>query len=345
MIRLIFKKKATLLLIFLSINFAQAQWEKQNSGTDASFRSIHALSKKNVWAGGSRGTILRTKNGGNSWQIIHVEGAETLDFRDIYGVNYKIAYAMSAGNAEDGAAKVFKTIDGGVTWKVVLHRTDKGVFFDSMDFWNENEGILIGDPIDDKPFIMRTLNGGDSWQRIEKDKLPVVLEGEASFASSGTCVVTKANGKAWLNTQSRVLFTPDKGETWQVYQTPFKQGLTSGIFGLHFWNENEGVAVGGDYKNDKQKVDAERRPNVAITQDSGKTWKFLAAAQPYGLKESGWMLPNKNLLLVGTSGTSLLDESKSTWKAIDIESFHAVSCFKDACWAIGGKGNLAKWVK
>lgn len=344
MIRQIFKKKATLLLVFLSINFVQAQWTKQSAGTDASFRSIHALSKKVVWAGGSKGTVLRTLNGGNNWQVIRVKDAESLDFRDIYGVNDKIAYAMSAGDADKGAAKVFKTIDGGETWKVVLNLTEKGIFFDSMDFWNEKEGLLIGDPIDDKPFILRTLDGGVSWNRIDKAKLPAVLEGEASFASSGTCIATKPSGKAWLNTQSRVFFTPDKGETWQVYQTPFKQGLTSGIFGLHFWSETQGIAVGGDYKNDKEKVD-----NVAITQDAGKTWKFLTAAQPDGLKESGWMLPNKSLLLVGTSGTSLLEKDSGTppvaWKAIDNESFHAISCFKDACWAIGGKGNLAKWGK
>jgi photosystem II stability/assembly factor-like uncharacterized protein len=340
MIHQIFKKKATLLMVFLSINLAKAQWIKQSAGTDASFRSIHALSKKVVWAGGSKGTVLRTTNGGNSWQVFQVKDAESLDFRDIYGVNDKIAYAMSAGDADKGAAKIFKTIDGGATWKVILHLTEKGIFFDSMDFWNEKEGILIGDAIDDKPFIMRTLDGGSSWKRIDKDKLPAVLEGEASFASSGTCIATKPNGKAWLNTQSRVFFTPDKGETWQVYQTPFKQGQTSGIFGLHFWDENQGIAVGGDYKNDKEKVQ-----NVAITHDAGKTWEFLAAAQPDGLKESGWMLPNKSLLLVGTSGTSLLEEDEPKWKAIDNESFHSISCFKDACWAIGGKGNLAKWGK
>ncbi len=87
------------------------------------------------------------------------------------------------------------------------------------------------------------------------------------------------------------------------------KGQTSGIFGLHFWNENQGIAVGGDYKNDKEKVN-----NVAITNDAGKTWTFLAAAKPDGLKEAGWMLPNKSLLLVGTSGTSLLKKIKLNGK-------------------------------
>jgi photosystem II stability/assembly factor-like uncharacterized protein len=267
MISSIFKKKALLLL--LSINTLNAQWIKQVSGTDASFRSIHAISKKVVWAGGNKGTVLLTIDSGISWQLLKVNGAEKLDFRDIYGVSEKVAYIMSAGLAEEGAAKVFKTTDAGNSWKVVLEYKDKGVFFDSMDFWNEKEGILIGDSIDDKPFILRTLDAGNTWQRIAKEKLPPVMEGEASFASSGTCVAVQSNGKACLNTQSRIFFTPDKGETWQVYQTPFKKGQTAGIFGLHFWNNNQGIAVGGDYKNDKEKVE-----NVAITNDEGKTWKF-----------------------------------------------------------------------
>lgn len=340
MILSIFKKKAQLLLLLLSANTLNAQWIKQESGTDASFRSIHAVSKKVVWAGGSKGTVLRTINGGGIWQVIKVNGAEKLDFRDIYGVSQKVAYIMSAGLAEEGAAKVFKTTDGGNSWKVVLEYKNQGVFFDSMDFWSEKEGILIGDPIDDKPFILRTLDAGNTWQRIDKEKLPAIIEGEASFAASGTCIATQPNGKAWLNTQSRVYFTADKGETWQVYQTPFKKGQTSGIFGLHFWNQKQGIAVGGDYKNDKEKVE-----NIAVTHDSGKTWAFLASAQPDGLKEAGWMLPNQSLLLVGTSGTSVLEKDAPKWKAVDTESFHTVSCFKDACWAIGGKGNLAKWRK
>lgn len=340
MISSIFKKKAHLLLLFLCVNSLNAQWIKQESGTDASFRSIHAIGKKVVWAGGSKGTVLRTINAGISWEVLKVNGAEKLDFRDIYGVSEKVAFIMSAGLAEEGAAKVFKTTNAGNTWQVVLDHKAKGVFFDSIDFWNENEGILIGDPIDDKPFILRTLDAGITWQRIENEKLPSVWEGEASFASSGSCIAVQANGKAWFNTQSRIFFTPDKGETWQVYQTPFKKGQTAGIFGLHFWNDKQGIAVGGDYKNDKEKVE-----NVAITQDGGKNWEFLTSAKPDGLKEAGWKLPNKSLLLVGTSGTSILEKNKTEWKVIDTESFHAISCFKDDCWAIGAKGNLAKWGK
>ena len=341
MIKPIFKKKHFYLIILICVNIAaEAQWLKQNAGTDASFRSICAVSEKVVWAGGTKGTVLRTTDGGNNWQVLKVEGAEALDFRDIYGASAQLAYAMSAGDADKGAAKIYKTIDGGKTWKVVFNYTEKGGFFDSFDFWNEKEGILIGDPVDDKPFIVRTLDGGNSWNRVPKETLPAINKGEASFAASGTCVIAKNKTKAWINTQSRVFYTTDKGETWQVAETPFKAGETSGIFGLHFWTDKDGIATGGDYKNDKQVSD-----NVAITHDGGKTWTLVNTAKPDGLKESSWVLPDKKLLVVGTSGTGISEDFGKTWKAVDTESFHAVSCFKNSCWAIGSKGNLAKWSK
>ncbi|GAB3523177.1 WD40/YVTN/BNR-like repeat-containing protein [Emticicia fontis] len=339
MIPFIFKKKRFSLLLILSITTVKAQWIKQNSGTDASFRSISAVNSKVVWAGGTKGTILKTIDAGQQWQVLKLEGAEALDFRDVHGVSAEVAYAMSAGDAEAGAARIYKTSDGGKSWRIIYQTMEKGAFFDSFDFWNENEGILIGDPIDDKPFILRTLDG-ENWQRIPKEKLPAIRPKEASFASSGTCVNTRSKKLAWINTQSRVFYTKDKGETWQVAETPFKQGETSGIFGLHFYTDKDGIATGGDYKDDKKVSD-----NVAITHDGGKTWALAEQAKPDGLKESSWVLRDKSLLVVGTSGTGISVDMGKTWKAIDTEAFHAISCYKNDCWTIGAKGNLAKWKK
>ncbi|MBA4852446.1 oxidoreductase [Emticicia sp. BO119] len=339
MILFIFKKKRFPLILILSITTVKAQWIKQEAGTDASFRSISAVSSKVVWAGGTKGTILKTTDGGQKWQVLKIEGAETLDFRDIYGASAKIAYAMSAGDADKGAARIYKTKDGGKSWKIIFQTTEKGAFFDSFDFWNEKEGILIGDPIDDKPYILRT-SDGETWIRIAKEKLPTIKQGEASFAASGTCVNARNENLAWINTQSRVFYTTDKGESWQVVETPFKQGETSGIFGLHFYTDKDGIATGGDYKEDKKVVD-----NVAITHDGGKTWTLTERANPDGLKESGWVLTDKSLLVVGTSGTGISADMGKTWNAVDTEAFHAISCYKNDCWAIGAKGNLAKWKK
>ena len=47
---------------------ANAQWEMQNSNTKADLRGIHAVGGGVAWASGSKGTVLRTEDGGYVWQ-------------------------------------------------------------------------------------------------------------------------------------------------------------------------------------------------------------------------------------------------------------------------------------
>src|SRR5687768_355840 len=66
--------------------------EPQASGTTASLRGVSAASERVAWASGSRGTFLRTSDGGITWQVGRVAGAESLDFRDVHAVDATTAY-------------------------------------------------------------------------------------------------------------------------------------------------------------------------------------------------------------------------------------------------------------
>ena len=66
--------------------------------------------------------------------------------------------------------------------------------------------------------------------------------------------------------------------------------------------------------------------------------------KPDGLKEASWLLKNKNLLVIGPSGTGVSGDFGINWASLDDEKFHSLSCFGKTCWAIGGKGNLGFWV-
>ena len=67
---------------------------------------------------------------------------------------------------------------------------------------------------------------------------------------------------------ARVFHSPDRGQTWQVVDTPILHGLDStGIFSIAFRDPTHGVIAGGDYKHPKQDG-----PNLAFTTDAGKTW-------------------------------------------------------------------------
>ena len=73
------------------------------------------------------------------------------------------------------------------------------------------------------------------------------------------------------------------------------------------------------------------------------SWSESTATDPIGLKESIVMLPEKTLLAVGPSGTSLSKDFGKSWQKIDLSQFHAASSFEGHCWAVGGKGVVAKW--
>src|SRR5215203_4014703 len=107
-----------LLIIFLFLSCAiavQCQWIKQTVNTTASFRGLSVVNEKTVWASGTNGTVIRTIDGGKTWNVFSVPGAEKLDFRDIEAFDANTAYTLSIGNGD--ASRIYKTTDGGKTWK------------------------------------------------------------------------------------------------------------------------------------------------------------------------------------------------------------------------------------
>lgn len=333
------------ILLFLLLTLpASAQWFRQNAGTDASFRAVCAVSESTCWVGGSKGTILRTIDGGKTWVPKRITGTETLDFRDIHAFDSNTAVAMSAGEASEGKARIYRTTDGGQTWQLIFQTTQKGIFLDGLDFWDATHGLCFGDPVDGKFFILTTDDGGKTWQEVPRQNFPPVLPGEAAFAASGTSVVVlKVSKLAWIGTgggpYARVFRTADRGRSWQVAQTPMPAGASSGIFGLRFWSGKNGVAVGGNYQAERDSAF-----NALRTEDGGKSWHPTGPMRPGGLKE-GVAVVGKRLVAVGPSGTSVSDDFGKTWQRLDGSAFHAVSFAGNVGWAVGGKGVIARFGK
>ena len=51
---------------------ATPHWTTQTSGVTARLRGVSAVSERVAWASGSGSTVLRTMDGGQSWQKLHV---------------------------------------------------------------------------------------------------------------------------------------------------------------------------------------------------------------------------------------------------------------------------------
>ncbi|GAB3022795.1 WD40/YVTN/BNR-like repeat-containing protein [Spirosoma pulveris] len=319
---------------------AFSQWQPQSVGTDASFRAVSVASPDVAWMGGTKGTFVRTADGGKTWQTGTVPDAQTCDFRDVQAVDAQTAYLMSAGPAEQGQARIYKTTDAGLHWTLLYQTQQKGVFFDGIDFWDAQHGIVFSDPIDGKWFILTTDDGGQNWQPVSSSALPLMEPNEAAFAASGTSLVVQGKRTVWIasggGTFGRVFRSSDRGRTWTVSNTPLPAGEATGLFGMRFFTNKIGVVVGGNYK-------MEQLPgaNAAITRDGGQTWQLLTPTDPPGLKEAIALLPGDRLLTVGPSGTSLSADQGQTWQRLDTDGFHSVACAKGTCYAVGAKGKVA----
>jgi photosystem II stability/assembly factor-like uncharacterized protein len=157
------------------------------------------------------------------------------EFRSIAKTTENI-FIASIGNP----GLVYRISKDGAKINLVYHENNEKVFYDSMQFWNDNEGIAIGDPIDNCLSVIITRNGGATWEKLSCNQLPEVAKGEAAFAASNTNLVVKGNN-TWMvsgGKKSRIFFSSDKGNSWKVYTTPIVQGKTmTGIFTVDFYDE------------------------------------------------------------------------------------------------------------
>ncbi|MGB1102192.1 MAG: hypothetical protein ACPG21_01045 [Crocinitomicaceae bacterium] len=189
------------------------------------------------------------------------------DFRDMKMVEGGAALFMNSG--ENGL--IYGVAPGGGTGMIVYDTA--GVFFDGMDYADNdpNFAILFGDPVGDKFFLAKTENMGRNWTPITPETMPNSLSGEAGFAASGTGIQVVGDSTVYFGTgggkTARVFKSTDRGSNWKALETPMRAGEGFGIYSLYFWNEDEGVVIGGNY------LDSTYNEKICFyTQDGGESW-------------------------------------------------------------------------
>ena len=333
-------KCAFYVLVCLQFSIAApAQWLKQSVDTAASLRGLSVVNEKVVWASGTGGTVVKTTDGGATWKVMVVPGAEKLDFRDIEAFDANNAYILSIGTGE--ASRVYRTTDGGAGWEEVFRNTDQKAFFDAIACWDARSCIAMSDPVDDR-FLLRQLNfrtAGATTETLAAN-VPHAKSGEAAFAASGTCLAVLGQDKVFMvsgGSEARVFRSTDRGLTWEVAETPMTKGTPgSGIFSIAFGNNLNGAIVGGNY----EKPD-EAKHNLAFTRDGGKTW--YAGQGLSGYRSAVTYIDSRTIIAVGTNGTDISYDRGGTWKKIGDENLNAVAAKgKKAVWAVGPNGTVVR---
>jgi photosystem II stability/assembly factor-like uncharacterized protein len=262
-----------------------------------------------------------------------------LEFRSIAQTS-KYIFILSVSNP----ALLYRIAKDNSEIKLVYQEKHDKVFYDSMQFLNDDEGFAIGDPTENCPSLIQTTNGGETWSKIPCSNLPKFADGEAFFATSNTNLIVK-DDTIWLASggkKSRVYRSQDKGNTWEIFETPIVQGeAMTGIFTADFYDENIGFITGGNYEKQNQNFS-----NKAITKDGGATWKLIDDNKAFGYASCVQFLPNsggKSLVVIANSGIYYYRQRDKKWKQLSSEKDLYTLRFIDNKTAIAaGKNKIVK---
>src|SRR5665213_70494 len=342
--------RITLVLLMLPVaTAASAQWDIQDSGTKASLRGIHSLGKGIAWASGTEGTVLRTEDGGVTWQHCTIPpGAEKLDFRGVQGFDAKTAIVMSSGTGD--LSRLYATNDGCQTWTLVFTNPDKDGFWDAIASpafeppGKSRSLLLLGDPTSAHCLnlwkVLRTETG--TWQHERQFGKVLRLPSnpstrETAFAASNSSLVLLLP-EAWF--RYGIWFAGGGGPGGGYFfgegpKCPQGDGsfcgekipvgessATSGVFSIAFAtrpkhlrgfysSRADVVAVGGDYTKPDDASAA-----AAYSVDWGRHWD-RAATQPHGFRSAvAYDASAKTWITVGPNGTDISTDDGRNWRAL-----------------------------
>lgn len=312
-------------------------FEVQQGGTPALLIAVHAVSDSVAWVAGANRTFLRTVNGGATWIAgqVAVPDAPNLQFRDVHALDANTAWLLSIGNGRD--SRILKTTDAGSTWTTQFVNEDSAAFYDCFDFWSADSGIVTSDVVRGEMVVRVTGDGGRTWPRVPASALPAGIQGEGSFAASGTCVVTRPGGHAWIGTtKGRVVHTPDYGRNWTVSHVPLTVSDSVGAVSVAFRDARNGIAFGGF-------GGAATDTLMALTRDGGSTWTMGMRPPLRGGVSGGAYSGGRSIVVVGFTGAAWSPDEGRTWTVLDTANYWGIGFAPSGTgWIVGRGGRLVR---
>lgn len=305
-----------------------------------SIRAIQIWDEK-VWYAGtdSKFGYVNIKDKSDKKQIKLSD--KKLQFRTL-AQNKKSFYAINI----ESPAYFFQVDKKTLDFKVVFNDNEPTAFYDALKFTDNNFGLAFSDPAANQRLnISQTRNGGSKWIHCNDCKdFPYLERGEAAFAASNTNIASVGN-LIWIATggsKSRIFRMKNKDSNWQVFETPFTQGTSSkGIYSIDFYNETNGIAVGGDYTKQSDNIN-----NIATTNDGGQTWKIQASGQNAGYMTCVKFRPKTNgkeIVAVGDQHISFSSDYGKTWTKIsDEKNLYACEWLDKNTLILAGKDKIIK---
>ncbi len=204
------------------------------------------------WICGFNGMVLRTTDGGRTWQGTQIPNAYQLE--SIHFVNPQVGYTS-------GPSGIWRSTDGGATWVEVT--PDSAYALWGCYFLSPNVGVVIGGGCGSIPqHFFRTTDGGNSWS---------VFTG--TEPNSGlTDAILYPDGTGFAVSSGRLWRTTDSGQTWSVFATTgsnvWQEELTH--FGNSFLLPFAGTSCSGQGNTG----------GMRFSTDGGATWREFVTGRP-----------------------------------------------------------------
>jgi photosystem II stability/assembly factor-like uncharacterized protein len=298
----------------------------QSANTSGDLVAVFFTSSERGWIAGDNGYLASTNDGGRTWNKYPLNTTENIN--EIYFRNDDNGYLVAG-------RKMFITHDAGRSWQETrIFRTADFVTgttpeFLSIRFSDKKRGYVIGsvlkrsgkDEIVVDSLLMRTTDGGETWQRIT---VPSKTE---LFHLDFT-----GNSKGWIvGDKGVILATDDEGTTWKVQDS----GVARELYNVDFRNDKDGYVVGAN-------------GTILRTEDGGRTWEKVATNFRDTLMRVDFA-DDKNGTIVGHGGTILRSSDRGrTWTRQESGTHsHLYGLFADKkyAWAVGAKGLILQYRK
>ena len=227
---------SSILTIFILLSatfpsFAQTQpWKRLQSPVDVTLRYLSFVDSLTGWAAGEAGTIIRTTDGGDSWEI---QNSTVQTFiMDIFFVDKNIGWALTLKDEFPFTSVILKTTNGGDEWQADSF-PDSSKLIRTIFFFDSLNGLAGGS------YIARTSDGGNSWVEADIDSnmvsgFPVYrfnfYNQLFGYACGGRIEVA---GVTWRNTNS--------GLNWSA------QGINADeVFDIFIFDSLNAITLSGD---------------------------------------------------------------------------------------------------
>jgi photosystem II stability/assembly factor-like uncharacterized protein len=324
--------------------FAQSPWTKQTTPTTQRIRGFKVLNSQVLWASGNAGVVLRTRDGGTTWEL-RTSPNSGYDMYCIEALDSLTAWAFGTvvGTSITDTTRIWKTTDGGVTWAQQFQNTNS--FADGIKFFDANNGVAWSDPMLTRKsyfVIVTTTNGGTTWTPVPESNMPPVdsVDDEVSVSNGCDAIGNTVWFVTYGNTDDihpRVFKSTDRGLTW----TASARINVANSYGFSMKDVNTGIL-----SNISSGAIA-RTSNGWATADT-----VLLFTGTYGLRAVDWIPGTNGIVIVGgPSGTGFCAASTdggTTWTQqtlpAGIQRLYVVNFLNPSLgWAAGNAGAILKW--